>query len=1030
MDDTYQSDHLPIIITKNIPTINPIPEKFNFKKANWEQFTKDCKTYLNQSTEVKTIEYFTEKLLAIAESNIPKISTKPRKNKSWFNEECSKAVKHKKHMLRIAKKNPTPNNIKNFRIAQANCRQTCRSAKKESFQKYISRINSNTPMSKIWKMIKKLKGTNKESVKHILCEDGTYAETESAIANEIAASLSKNSSSDNYNQTFKQNKIKEEKSKLQFDTNISEKYNEKFTASEIQSCLSELSLTAAGPDKIHNHLLIRLPAESIKLLLDIFNNIWENQLFPDTWRQATIIPIPKPGKDHSNPSNYRPIALTSCLCKLMEKLVNKRLMWFLERNDKLSKYQCGFRKGRSTTDQLIRLETFIRNAFLRKEHATVIFFDIEKAFDTTWKRGILRDLFKMGLRGNLPKFINNFLENRSFQTRVGSERSNWFTQEEGVPQGSILSPILFEIKINSIIDILNTDTSGTLYVDDFTVAYTSKSNIDCTERHLQQQLNKLETWANENGFKFSTSKTQVVHFCKKTKCVKQPSLFLHGKKIEVKDKATFLGVIFDKKLTFLPHLKDLKLRCTSALNAFKILCNPDWGGDTKTLLNLYKSLILSKLDYACQIYGSARPSYLKMLNPIQNQGLRLAMGAFRTSPETSLHIEAHVLPLELRRKQLTLQYATKISSTPKNPVHECIFNTPKEIIRITNEKQKAIKPIGLRILPELTQLDFNHELTKNIKIPKIPNWELNDTKVDLSLTNLLKQTTPESTYIKEFNKLTNTKYTDHIQIYTDGSKSDNSVGSASVPMIFDLDEESKRLPTDASIFTAEAVALEMALKTIQTSEASKFVIFSDSLSCLLALKNYNTLDPRIVKLKTLAHSLTSTGKSVTFAWIPSHVGLDGNEMADELAKQSLTSEEISDIKLPHSDYKPKIKQFIFSEWDDNWSMETSNKLHKIQPKLKKQIRPQLSRRDSVILTRLRIGHSALTHNYILSQDDKPFCISCNVDLTIKHILTNCTEFDDTRKKYYKSTNIKHIFDIVNPKKILNFLKEINLYKKI
>ena len=137
-----------------------------------------------------------------------------------------------------------------------------------------------------------------------------------------------------------------------------------------------------------------------------------------------------------------------------------------------------------------------------------------------------------------------------------------------------------------------------------------------------------------------------------------------------------------------PTPLDLKLRCMNALNALKVLCNPEWGGDTTTLLNLYKSLILSKLDYACQVYGSARPSYLKMLNPIQNQGLRLAMGAFRTSPETSLHAEAHILPLELRRKQLTLQYATKISSTPDNPVHKCIFHTPEDIIHKANTKQK------------------------------------------------------------------------------------------------------------------------------------------------------------------------------------------------------------------------------------------------------------------------------------------------------------------------------------------------------
>ena len=256
----------------------------------------------------------------------------------------------------------------------------------------------------------------------------------------------------------------------------------------------------------------------------------------------------------------------------------------------------------------------------------------------------------MGLRGNLPEFISNFLDHRSVQVKVGSELSDSFPQEEGVPQGSILSPILFEIKINSIMDTLSKDTDGSLYVDDFMMAYTSKSKIDCTERHLQLNLKKLEKWADENGFKFSTSKTQAVHFCRKTSCIRNPELTLYGKRIEVKNEARFLGVIFDKKLSFLPHLKDLKLRCQKALNALKIFCCPEWGGDTDILLQLYRSLIRSKLDYACQIYGSARKSYLKMLNPIQNQGLRLALGAYRTSPETSLHAEANELPLELSRK--------------------------------------------------------------------------------------------------------------------------------------------------------------------------------------------------------------------------------------------------------------------------------------------------------------------------------------------------------------------------------------------
>ena len=118
-------------------------------------------------------------------------------------------------------------------------------------------------------------------------------------------------------------------------------------------------------------------------------------------------------------TNYRPIALTSCLCKTFERIVNDRLVWFLEQNHIISKYQAGFRHGRSTNDQLLRLETNIREAFIKKQHLVAIFFDLEKAYDTAWKYGILKDLYDSGLRGYLPTFISNFLQNRNFRVKFG-----------------------------------------------------------------------------------------------------------------------------------------------------------------------------------------------------------------------------------------------------------------------------------------------------------------------------------------------------------------------------------------------------------------------------------------------------------------------------------------------------------------------------------------------------------------------------------------------------------------------------------
>ena len=196
-------------------------------------------------------------------------------------------------------------------------------------------------------------------------------------------------------------------------------------------------------------MLKHLPETAQSSLLRVFNDLWQSGEFPKIWSDATIIPIPKPGKDPTSPNNYRPIALTSCVCKTFERLVNECLVWYLESNNILPEYQSGFRKRRSTTNQLVRLESYIREAFVRREHVISVFFDLEKAYDTTWKYGIFRDLHDAGLRGRMPKFIGKFLSDRSFYVSVGSYLSDAFSQKMGVPQGSILSVTLFILKINS-----------------------------------------------------------------------------------------------------------------------------------------------------------------------------------------------------------------------------------------------------------------------------------------------------------------------------------------------------------------------------------------------------------------------------------------------------------------------------------------------------------------------------------------------------------------------------------------------------
>ena len=435
-----------------------------------------------------------------------------------------------------------------------------------------------------------------------------------------------------------------------------------------------------------------------------------------------------------------------------------------------------FRSERSTNDNLVRLETFIRDAFVKKEHVVAVFFDFEKAYDTTWKYGILRDLHELGVKGRLANFLESFLAERSFQVRVGSTLSDTFRLSQGFPQGSILSTTLFNIKINSIMNCLDPKTDGSLYVDDFCMCYRSKS-MRTIERHLQQCINRIEDWALHNGFKFSKSKTQCVHFCQLRKVHDDPELYLYGSLIPVVEDFKFLGIIFDCKLSFIPHIKYLKAKCLKALNLLKVLSHTNWGADRTVLLQLYRSLIRSKLDYGSIVYGLARKSYLMMLDTVHHQGLRLALGAFRTSPVESLYVEAEEPSLYLRREKLALQYALRLAANPSNPTFRVTFapHISQDLIDLYDSKPNAIRSFGLRIAPLLTSANIDKEQIETHSVSEIPSWCIRKPIIDSSLHSEKKSESNPHLLKQNFHEL-QSYYSDHEHMYTDGSKDETRVG--------------------------------------------------------------------------------------------------------------------------------------------------------------------------------------------------------------------------------------------------------------
>ena len=249
-------------------------------------------------------------------------------------------------------------------------------------------------------------------------------------------------------------------------------------------------------------------------------------------------------------------------------------------------------------------------------------------------------------------------------------------------------------------------------------------------------------------------------------------------------------------------------------------------------------------------------------------------------------------------------------------------------------------------------------------------------------------------------------------------------------MLYGNHFSSLRIPDGSSVFTAEAKATDLALDFIDNCfHHDKFLIFSDSLSVLKALNHTSSKNSQIQKLLEKHHKIANT-KEILFCWLPSHVGIIGNEIADRKAKDSLHLN-MSTFEIPFNSFKPLINKYILSEWQKSWDTATFNKLHAIKPVVGNNSSAIRNvRREDVVITRLRIGHTRFTHSYILNREKQPFCIACNQHITVKHILTDCIDFLQDRNKYFQVRDLRQLFQDVPVDNILSFLKDTNLFNKI
>lgn len=593
--------------------------------------------------------------------------------------------------------------------------------------------------------------------------------------------------------------------------------------------------------------------------------------------------------------------------------------------------------------------------------------------------------------------------------------------ENGVPQGENLSVILFLIAMNKLEEYLPQEIKIGLFADDL-VIYCSGKNINTIKLLLQRALRSLELWSQTTGFHFSTQKTKAVHFTKTHYYRYNPRLTIYEEPIKYSENIKFLGLILDNKLNWKEHLRKLKLECNQRLNILKALGHYKWGAHRDSLLKVYQTLVKSKIDYGSIFYGLAKKTYLKPIEAIQNTAIRIATGAFRTSPSDSLQAESSQMPLHQRRKLLTLNYLTNLATNPTIPVFKDIFYNSENTLSV-----HTYSSLHTHIRDYLLNSNLTFPLLENRSYNAYPPWTLNRPSFNVTLNKHKKSDTQPGEFRQGYLEIIS-QYDGFTKIFTDGSKVDGRTGAA-----FTAEETvfKFRLPNASSVFTAELYSIYQASEYIVNDNSSnQFIIQTDSYSTIQSLQQIYSNNTLVQRTQDNFHRAATNGKEVQILWVPSHVGIEGNERADQAAKDATNLDNINTLTAS-GDFKSYVKLKVKQSWEQTWRAKINNKLRRVKPTTARWYTGG-DRSEQVIITRIRIGHTRLTHSYLFQRTDPPSCEHCGRPLTVEHIIIECIKYNQARTRYSIPATLEEALEnkMNTLTNVLKFLKDIKITPRL